>query len=99
MLSQLWLVATDLMDRYTFLRIIIDFFTNFRALLAPSSSEDQELGKSMGRKRGRKKVAANSKPVSSKMLEPDCTSPSVMPSHLCLLQQICWINTLLGARL
>ena len=53
-LSQLCLFATDPMDGIHLYATVIAFFTNFRASVAPSSSVDQELGNSMGRKRDRK---------------------------------------------
>jgi len=53
------------------LHMTIAFFTNFRASLAASSSEDQELGKSIGRKRGRKKKVTNFYLDSSEMSDQE----------------------------
>lgn len=71
MLSKLNLVASDPMEEYSFLSTVISFFTKFRDSLSSGSSKDQELGKSIGKKRGRKKKEEISEPASSEMSEPD----------------------------
>ncbi|XP_072953938.1 uncharacterized protein [Typha angustifolia] len=55
MFSQLCLAARDPMKGYSFLSIIISFFTDFRNFSVSSSSEETKHGEKVGGKRGRKR--------------------------------------------
>ncbi|XP_072984632.1 PWWP domain-containing protein 5-like isoform X1 [Typha latifolia] len=67
MLSQLCLAARDPMKGYSFLTMIVDFFTDFKASFA---SKDTALSNVVGGKSGRKK-SANTKSVSLEGSSPD----------------------------
>ncbi|XP_008792208.2 uncharacterized protein LOC103708880 [Phoenix dactylifera] len=75
MLSQLCLAARDPMKGYSFLTVIVSFFTDFRDSLASSSFKDKKLVEVVRGKRGRRK-STNSTSVSSEMFQPDLVQDS-----------------------
>ncbi|XP_010920927.1 PWWP domain-containing protein 5 [Elaeis guineensis] len=75
MLSQLFLAARDPMKGYSFLALIVSFFTDFRDSLASSSFKDKKLVEVVRGKRGRRKLI-NSTSASAGMFQPDLVQDS-----------------------
>lgn len=75
MLSQLCLVARDPMKGYSFLAVMVDFFTDLRDSFASSSFKGKKLVEMVGGKRGRRK-STNSIPGSSEAFPSDFVQDS-----------------------
>ncbi|KAG1371603.1 hypothetical protein COCNU_16G006970 [Cocos nucifera] len=78
MLSQLNLVARDPMKGYSFLSMMVSFFTDFRDSLASISFKNKKFVGVLGAKRGRRR-ATNSMSASSEMSQPDFVQDSYWP--------------------
>ncbi|KAG1365697.1 hypothetical protein COCNU_12G006970 [Cocos nucifera] len=70
MLSQLCLAARDPMKGYSFLSVIVSFFTDFRNFCVSSSSMEKKHAQKIRGKRGRKRTISSQSP-SSDMSTPD----------------------------
>ncbi|KAG1339142.1 hypothetical protein COCNU_04G014480 [Cocos nucifera] len=75
MLSQLCLAARDPMKGYSFLAVIVSFFTDFRDSLASSSFKHKKLVEVVRGKRGRRK-STNSTSASAEMFQHDLVQDS-----------------------
>ncbi|XP_008789045.2 uncharacterized protein LOC103706650 [Phoenix dactylifera] len=78
MLSQLCLAARDPIQEYSFLSMIVSFFTDFRDSLASISFKNKKFVEVLGAKRGRRK-STSSMSASSEMSQPDFVQDSYWP--------------------